>query len=278
MAVYATNLSKNTQGIVKPINGADHLIPPLATDFVISSVDLEDVVYHSAFVRLSEEPTFFEDRDVDAPKPYYLFRFKGYLQYSTDFPEPNKVSKGDTFVVTNIAGVTDNSVTRTNTGASFDKGDQIYWAGAGWSIDHAASGAGGADADWQTPVLSRVAEPAGGESVGARYLVTSPATGDFVGKEEHIAILGSSGWEFQPPTTNMSVIVSDTDSAWTYDADSGAWVEIAGPEILFTVGAGLTSPIPNKLMTDLDPAGGLGYNAAGDGGQIRIEVVDGGTF
>jgi len=277
MAVYATNISKDTIGVVKPKDGADHLIPPQVVDFVISGIDLSDVVYSSAFVFVSSTPTGGTNPGSVGPTPYYLFRFQGYIQYSTDFPMPSKVSKGDTYVVTNVTGVVDNSVTRTNTGQSFSKGDQIYWNGTGWSLSQ-----GGDDGDagdrWQRPVIDRVTVNPGGESIGDRYLIIAPATGDFAGKENYIAELTASGWEFTAPETNMSVVVSTTDSAYTYDHDTAAWVEIAGPEILFAVGAGLYKPNPNKLEVDLDPAGGLGFNPSGDTGQIRVEVIDGGTF
>ena len=60
------------------------------------------------------------------------FQFKGAIALSSDFPTLAEVEPG--WLYTCTADVTDNDPTKTNTGQSFDNGDEIVWDGSGWVI------------------------------------------------------------------------------------------------------------------------------------------------
>jgi len=279
MPIYVTNPplpGEDQTGVVRTNDGKDYIIPIGVVDFVIS-ISMTDVAYKTAHLIVGASPQYPDGVQPagPAPDPTYPFQFKGYIQYSTDFPLKGQPVKGDTYRVTN--NVIDNSTGRTNTGQSFSADDQIFWNGTGWLLDFSAVTAGGS-ASWQTPVVAIVTTPAGGETIGHRYLIDVGATGVFAGKDNNIAELTASGWVFTAPLTNMSVVVSSTDTAYTYDADTALWVQSAGPQILFTAGRGLAKATPTKLEVDLDPTGGLTFTGAGDTSQLKIDVVDGGTL
>ncbi len=58
--------------------------------------------------------------------------FMGNISVASDFPTSAQVQENDIYRV--LAGVTDNDVTKTNTGDSFVAGDEIMWDGAGWAL------------------------------------------------------------------------------------------------------------------------------------------------
>lgn len=58
--------------------------------------------------------------------------FKGEINAAADFPDPGDVQNGWTYAVK--TDVTDNDPTRTNTGQSFQAGDEIAWNGTNWTV------------------------------------------------------------------------------------------------------------------------------------------------
>jgi hypothetical protein len=62
------------------------------------------------------------------PKP---LTFKGEISIASDFPTSAEVQNGWTYIVK--ASVTDNDVTKTNTGQSFIEGEEIAWNGTNWT-------------------------------------------------------------------------------------------------------------------------------------------------
>ena len=58
--------------------------------------------------------------------------FKGNIDIPGDFPTSAEVENGWTYTIT--SDVTDNDATKTNTGDSFLKGDEIAWNGTDWTV------------------------------------------------------------------------------------------------------------------------------------------------
>ncbi len=86
------------------------------------------------------------------------------------------------------------------------------------SVPHAAS------------IDDSVTEPTGSEELGTRYLVLSPATGDFTGKEKQLAELVETTdrtWEFHIPIDGQEVYDKATRWKLKYEGDflTGQWVE-----------------------------------------------------
>jgi len=84
------------------------------------------------------------------------------------------------------------------------------------------------DFEWQQAVEDRVTQPAGGESKGHRYLVTTGA-GDFAGEDGNIATAkqdnpaAAGDWYFDDKREGMTVYVKDEDKVYQYIT---AWNEI----------------------------------------------------
>ncbi len=66
---------------------------------------------------------------VDLSSPW---QYKGDISVAGDFPTSAEVQNGWVYRI--LADVTDNDPTKTNTGDSFDNGDEIAWNGTGWTI------------------------------------------------------------------------------------------------------------------------------------------------
>jgi len=64
--------------------------------------------------------------DLDSP-----LQLKGSITVAADFPTSADVTTGWTYIIT--ADVTDNDVTKTNTGQSFEAGQEITWNGINWT-------------------------------------------------------------------------------------------------------------------------------------------------
>lgn len=58
--------------------------------------------------------------------------FKGSISLASDFPTSSEVQNGWFYIIS--ANVTDNDVTKTNTGQSFLSGDEVVWNGTNWSV------------------------------------------------------------------------------------------------------------------------------------------------
>jgi len=74
---------------------------------------------------------------------------------------------------------------------------------------------------WQQPCEDRVAQPAGSEAKGYRYLITV-GTGDFTGYNDYLATAKQvnpsdpSHWYFDAPVEGMMVYVKDEDKNYQY--------------------------------------------------------------
>jgi len=84
---------------------------------------------------------------------------------------------------------------------------------------------------WLVPVLDKdLVEPPVSPVEGDRYLVASPATGDWVGKENNIAEWDGSAWVFTAPLLGMAVLVTDEVNIFAFDGTD--WImpygEVAG--------------------------------------------------
>jgi hypothetical protein len=58
--------------------------------------------------------------------------YKGGITLAADFPTTAAVGTGDTYTIS--AAVTDNDATKTNTGQSFNVGEEIAWNGTNWTV------------------------------------------------------------------------------------------------------------------------------------------------
>lgn len=65
--------------------------------------------------------------------------------------------------------------------------------------------------------------PPGGPVVGDRYIVGSPATSDWAGKEGQITQYTGLGWDFYVPTEGFFTYVEDQDVHYCYE--NAAWVK-----------------------------------------------------
>ena len=79
--------------------------------------------------------------DPDALSALGFLRDKGTISLASEFPTPASVKFAHQYRVT--ATVTDSDVTKTNTGQTFNTGDEIYWTGAAWVLVDSPSAASG---------------------------------------------------------------------------------------------------------------------------------------
>lgn len=72
---------------------------------------------------------------------------------------------------------------------------------------------------WQEPVADIVNEPVGGETKGARYLVsaTPTAASDFDGQANKVAWFDGTDWLFDSPTEGWRLFVKDVDSYYWHN-------------------------------------------------------------
>lgn len=276
MTVYATNLpigGQDVKGIIKHRNGADYVIPIRVRDFVVSGITMDDIVYQSSHLTVTPER---QGIFIDQAQPQfnsYTFRFKGYIEYSTDFPYPRNVSRGDMYIVKNDQ-VTDNSIGRTNTGQTFHRENEIFWDGDNWELSDSTT----TGLTWKLPVLTITNTPPGSPSDGDRYLLGDTPTGVWASYAHYIVEWSSDDgdWRYEAPTVNAAVFVEDTDGGYTYDADTGVWIQFSGLGQV-TAGAGL-SKTGNQIDVELATGSGLGFDVVGDAGKLQVEVIDGGEL
>jgi len=81
---------------------------------------------------------------------------------------------------------------------------------------------------WRSPVIDKDRNsPPGGESVGDRYIVDSPGSGDWFGEDNNIAIYqGGGNWTFVTPTEGYIVWVDDENLLYGFTGSS--WIEAGG--------------------------------------------------
>ncbi len=121
--------------------------------------------------------------------------------------------------------------------------------------------------DWLPSVQTRLANPPGVPGTGDRYMIVTPATGAWLGKEDQIAQWSGTAWEFTIPNAGNTVIVEDVPgSQFTYDGVN--WIEQNFEST--TVGDGLQIS-GNEISIDPTLAGdGLGYLT----GVMKVNVDD----
>ncbi len=93
--------------------------------------------------------------------------------------------------------------------------------------------------------------PPGGPVVGDRYIVGSPATGDWAGKEGNITQYTGLGWDFYVPTEGFFTYVEDQAVHYIYKVS--AWVKsrIGQLAINFTKDSAVNVLLENLYAGDL---------------------------
>ncbi|MBU2583147.1 MAG: DUF2793 domain-containing protein [Alphaproteobacteria bacterium] len=106
---------------------------------------------------------------------------------------------------------------------------------------------------------------------GARYLIASPAAGDWTGHDGEIAAYQDAAWMFHAPREGWMAWVSDEDTALVYDGSGWATLSAGGgsgsvnPTPL--VGINATADTTNRLS--LASPASL-FNHAGAGHQLKV--------
>ena len=88
-------------------------------------------------------------------------------------------------------------------------------------------------------------EPPASPLTGEKYIVASPATGDWSGKENNIATFNGLDWEFTIPDVNYAASIIGTPYNIPYRFNGTEWIEIENKcrEVgLFTYGFPSTAP------------------------------------
>jgi hypothetical protein len=90
---------------------------------------------------------------------------------------------------------------------------------------------------WVAPVLARTTTPPGSPVTADRYIVSSTATGDFVGYENYIAQYNGASWDFTTSTTNTTAFVTNESIAYTFDGSN--WIVMSGVSVAHNNTTGL---------------------------------------
>jgi len=123
------------------------------------------------------------------------------------------------------------------------------------------------DALSQLAVASRsIASPPSTPSEGERYIVASPATGAWSGKEDSIAAFMDGGWYFHLPKEGFNAWVIDDEEAVFYDGADWQPVvpDVTGASIF---GVNATADTTNRLAVS---ATATLFSHAGSGHQTKI--------
>ena len=140
------------------------------------------------------------------------------------------------------------------------------------------------DTLWVDPVINKTTTaPPGSPSVGDRYIVATPATGAWVGKEGNIAEWNGTGWDFTAPVIGLTTYVTAETEYYSYNG--AAWVmesfgphkathENGGTDELSVAGLNgeLADPQPPKAHASSHNAGGgdaMAIDAAAVTGSLR---------
>ena len=79
--------------------------------------------------------------------------------------------------------------------------------------------------DWQKSVQELLATPPVSPNEGDRYLIIAAATGDWTGKEDHIAEWDGDEWKFTEPNKGFAVTVEGERTAYIYvDTPASGWI------------------------------------------------------
>lgn len=116
---------------------------------------------------------------------------------------------------------------------------------------------------WLVPVLDRdLVDPPVSPVEGDRYLVASPATGDWVGKENNIAEWDGTAWVFTAPLLGMAVLATDEVNIFAFDGTD--WImpygEVAGDML--------------KSVYDIDDSGIIDAAEKLKLGEDEVSVAD----
>lgn len=106
----------------------------------------------------------------------------------------------------------------------------------------------------QLSVLDKdLSSPPGSPSVGDRYIVGGSATGDWLSKEDQVAIYDGAGWVFSVPQEGWLCWVEDENDAYRYASSS--WSPLtATPSVTSPSGATLEMGINEEELTGLSGA------------------------
>lgn len=127
----------------------------------------------------------------------------------------------------------------------------------------------GLDALVQLSVVSRaVADPPASSQEGDRYLVASPATGDWTGKENAIAAFQDGIWQFHTPKAGWRVWIGDEARFLVHDGNQ--WRSVlasADLQSLSLVGVNTAADATNKLSVASDA---VLFNHNGSSSQVKV--------
>jgi len=127
----------------------------------------------------------------------------------------------------------------------------------------------GLDALVQLSVLSRAAaDPPASPSEGDRYLVASPATGDWTGKENAIAAFQDGVWQFHTPKAGWRLWIADETRFLVHDGSQ--WRSVlasADLQSLSLLGVNTTADATNKLAVASDA---VLFNHDGSDSQVKV--------
>ena len=125
------------------------------------------------------------------------------------------------------------------------------------------------DALVQLSVLSRtVADPPASPQEGDRYLVASPATGDWTGKEDAVAAFQDGVWQFHIPRTGWRLWIGDETRFLVHDGSQ--WRSVlasADLQNLSMLGINTTADATNKLSVASDA---VLFNHNGADSQVKV--------
>jgi hypothetical protein len=116
----------------------------------------------------------------------------------------------------------------------------------------------------QLSVLGQVSAPSGTEPEGARYIVTGPATGDFLGQEMQLAQYEGGAWSFAMPQTGW--IAWDQQLSAQVVFDGMSWRE-ASTGVPSTLGINTSADTMNRFALASQAAL---FTHDGAGHQIKV--------
>lgn len=127
------------------------------------------------------------------------------------------------------------------------------------------------DALLQASVLDKdLADPPSSPTNGDAYIVAATATGDWVGKENDVAVSTDGIWKFYTPNTGWEMWVLDESAKYRFTSGSGwAAVPVVSDTPTFSqLGVGGATPDgTNKLSVN---SGAILFNRATDDVQVKL--------